>query len=203
MTELAPIATVLAPEDHHDSRLIRSVGRTVLSTEVRIADPDDRALPTGQTGEILVRGPTVMQGYWRRPELTAEVLRGGWMHTGDLGYLDDNGYLFVVDRLKDMIISGGENVASQEVENVLSEHPAVAECAVIGIPDPVWGEAVHAVVVLRASAAASEAELIAHCRMSLAAFKCPRGVTFRTEPMPLSGANKILKTVLRESLGAG
>lgn len=142
-------------------------------------------------------GTTEANSYWNRPELTAEALRGGWMHTGDVGYLDDDGYLFVVDRLKDMIITGGENVWSQEVENALASHPAVSLCAVVGKPDPLWGETVHAIVNLRENASASEAELIAHCRDLIAHYKCPRSVDIRATPLPLSGANKVLKADLR------
>ena len=168
--------------------------------ENAIGGADDRQLAPGQHGEIVVRGPMVMQGYWNRPEQTAEALRGGWMHTGDVGYLDEDGYLFVVDRLKDMIITGGENVWSQEVENALASHPAVSQCAVIGKPDPLWGGTVHAVVNLRDGMDATEADLIAHCRGLIAHYKCPRSVDIRDQPMPLSGANKILKSDLRAEL---
>jgi acyl-CoA synthetase (AMP-forming)/AMP-acid ligase II len=143
------------------------------------------------------RGPMVMRGYWNRPDLTAQALRGGWMHTGDVGYLDHDGYLFVVDRLKDMIITGGENVWSQEVENALASHPAVSICAVIGKPDPVWGETVHAIVNLRNNMSTTEVDLIAHCRNLIAHYKCPRSVDIRDEPLPLSGANKVMKSELR------
>lgn len=163
-------------------------------------DSADRPLLIGKAGEIVARGPMDMLGYWKRPEQTAEALRGGWMHTGDIGYLDAEGYLYVVDRLKDMIISGGENVWSQEVENVLAAHPAVSQCAVLGIPDAHWGEAVHAVVILREGFSAAEGELIDHCREWLAHYKCPRKIDLRSTPMPLSGANKILKTALREEI---
>ncbi|SEH13880.1 Acyl-CoA synthetase (AMP-forming)/AMP-acid ligase II [Sphingopyxis sp. YR583] len=204
MTELSPVATILGWRDHlaeaRGSGRLRSAGRPVLSCEVIAADPEGRPLPPGETGEILVRGPNVMLGYWDRPEATAEALRDGWMHSGDAGYLDDEGYLFIVDRLKDMIISGGENIYSQEVENILAAHPAVAECAVFGRPHPHWGEAVHAVVRLRQDAAVTEAELIAFCRERIAHYKCPRSIETRAAPMPLSGANKILKSRLREQL---
>lgn len=204
MTELSPVVTILGWRDHlpqaAGSGRLRSAGRPAMTAEVAIVGPDDRPLPSGRHGEIVARGPMVMQGYWNRPDLTAEALRGGWMHTGDVGYFDADGYLYVVDRLKDMIITGGENVWSQEVENALAAHPAVSQCAVIGKPDPFWGEAVHAVVTLREGMAASEAELIAHCRDLIAHYKCPRSVDIRDRPMPLSGANKILKSQLRDEL---
>jgi acyl-CoA synthetase (AMP-forming)/AMP-acid ligase II len=202
MTELSPVVTMLGWRDHLPERrasgVLRSAGRTTLLADVRVVDAADRPLPVGQAGEIVARGPMVMLGYWNRAELTAETLRGGWMHTGDIGYFDEDGYLYVVDRLKDMIITGGENVWSQEVENVLSSHPAVSQCAVLGIPHPHWGEAVHAVVTLKPGTTASERELIDHCRSSLAHYKCPRSLQVRDRPMPLSGANKILKSKLRE-----
>ncbi len=204
MTELSPVVTILGWRDHSpdatSTNRLRSAGRPAMLAEIAIVGPDDRQLPAGQHGEIVARGPTVMQGYWNRPEQTAEALRGGWMHTGDVGYLDEDGYLFVVDRLKDMIITGGENVWSQEVENALASHPAVSQCAVIGKPDPLWGETVHAVVNLRDGMDASEADLIAHCRGLIAHYKCPRSVDIRDQPMPLSGANKILKADLRAEL---
>jgi len=204
MTELSPVVTILGWRDHGPeataTNRLRSAGRPAMLAEIAIVGPDDRQLPSGQHGEIVARGPMVMQGYWNRPEQTAEALRGGWMHTGDVGYLDEDGYLFVVDRLKDMIITGGENVWSQEVENALASHPAVSQCAVIGKPDPLWGETVHAVVNLRDGMDATEADLLAHCRGLIAHYKCPRSVDIRDQPMPLSGANKILKSDLRAEL---
>lgn len=201
MTELSPVVTLLGPEDHlphrRPSGVQRSAGQPSMLAEVRVVGPDDQPLPQGQAGEIVARGPMVMLGYWNRPDLTAEALRGGWMHTGDIGYFDAEGYLYVVDRLKDMIITGGENVWSQEVENVLSLHPAVSQCAVFGVPDPRWTEAVNAAVTLKPGASVTPAELIAHCRDRLAHYKCPRALEIR-ETMPLSGANKILKTALRD-----
>jgi long-chain acyl-CoA synthetase len=202
MTELSPVATMLGAE-HHTLNAppgrLRSVGRPVYSAEVRIVDPNDRELPRGEIGEIIVRGPIVMQGYWRKPELTAQTLRGGWMHTGDSGYFDDDGFLFIADRIKDMIISGGENIYSIEVENAISSHPDVAQCAVIGIPDPRWGEAVHAIVVARMGADGLTAEsIIAHCRPIIASYKCPRSVDLRRKLLPQSSVNKIDKVALRE-----
>ncbi|MGW6454954.1 acyl-CoA synthetase [Streptomyces sp. NPDC055078] len=197
MTELSPVATQLAPEDHRKPELLRSAGRATAGTEVRVVDPDDHEVPYGSVGEIVVRGGGVMLGYWRKPEETAHALRGGWMHTGDAGYLDDHGYLFVVDRLKDMIVTGGENVYSAEVENALSRHPGVAACAVIGVPDPDWGERVHAVVVLKPGARATAEDLRAHCKTLIAGYKAPRTAEFR-DALPLSPAGKILKRELRK-----
>ncbi|QCI63346.1 long-chain-fatty-acid--CoA ligase [Phreatobacter stygius] len=206
MTELSPMATFLPPEEHRldgDTRRLRSAGRAVPGVEVRVVDEDDSPLPVGKVGEIVARGPTVMKGYWRQPELTATALRGGWMHTGDAGYFDEDGFLYVVDRTKDMIVSGGENVYSTEVENAICRHPAVAQCAVIGIPDPKWGEAVHAIVVPRAGRELDAASVISHCRELIAAYKCPRSVDVHPEPLPLSSVNKINKAVLRQPFWAG
>jgi len=201
MTELSPVATLLLPEDHEVDALRRSAGRAAPHAEVRIADENDADVPLGQVGEVLVRGDNVMLGYWNRPEETRAALRGGWMHTGDGGYLDDNGYLFVVDRIKDMIVSGGENVYSAEVENALAKHPAVAACAVIGVPDERWGERVHAVVVRAPEQRAGEDELRAFCREYIAGYKVPRSVEFVAE-LPMSGAGKILKRELRKAYWA-
>jgi len=201
MTELSPVATVLMPEHHTfdgpDAGYTASAGQPVYNADLQIQDEAGRPLPAGEVGEVCVRGPMVMKGYWQQAELTAEALRGGWMHTGDGGYLDDRGFLFIVDRLKDMIVTGGENVYSAEVEDALYAHPGVAECAVIGIPSEQWGEAVHAVVVPKPGARLLEADLVAHCRRRIAGFKCPRSVTIRAEELPKSGAGKILKTDLR------
>ena len=196
MTELSPVATLLNAADHRVARLRRSAGRAAPHSEVRIVDEDDREVPTGTVGEIVCRGGHVMLGYWNRPEETAAALRGGWMHTGDGGYLDDEGYLFVVDRIKDMIVSGGENVYSVEVENALARHPAVASCAVIGVPDDDWGERVHAVVVPAAGTDPTAAELREHVKEHIAGYKAPRTVEF-AESLPLSGAGKVLKRELR------
>lgn len=196
MTELAPIATMLGPEDHRQGTRLRSAGRAAPHTEVRIIDTDDNEVPRGVVGEIAVRGGNVMQGYWNQPEQTAEALRGGWMHTGDGAYMDDDGYVFIVDRLKDMIISGGENVYSAEVENAVASHPAVAACAVIGVPDDEWGERVHAVVVLRAGESTTPEELREHTKALIAGYKAPRSADF-VEALPVSGAGKVLKRELR------
>ena len=201
MTELAPVATLLSPADHAKGRL-RSAGRAAPHAEVRVVDADDAEVPRGVVGEIVCRGGHVMQGYWNKPQETADALRGGWMHTGDGGYLDEDGYLYVVDRIKDMIISGGENVYSAEVENAVSSHPAVAQCAVIGVPDPEWGERVHAVVVLRPGAALTAEDLRDHVKALIAGYKAPRSLEI-TDALPVSGAGKVLKRELRAKHWSG
>jgi long-chain acyl-CoA synthetase len=205
-TDAAPLMTILPPERHVvDGPLagkMTSVGQPCVGMDVRILDDAGAEVPRGQIGEICVQGANIMQGYWRQPELTAETTRHGWHHTGDGGYMDEDGFIFVVDRLKDMIISGGENVYSVEVENALYKHPAVIECAVIGVPDDEWGERVHAIIRLHEGAEASAEAIIAHCHDLIANYKCPRSVEFRVEPMPVSGAGKILKTELRKPFWA-
>lgn len=196
MTELSPVATLLSAEDHRDPRRRRSAGRATLMTDVRIVGPDDRELPAGEIGEIAVRGGNMMLGYWGMEEASRAAMRGGWMHTGDLGHMDADGYVFVVDRLKDMIISGGENIYSAEVERALLTHPLVAQCAVIGIPHLQWGESVHAVIVPNSTTTTTLEDIQHHCRAVLAGYKIPRSVEFR-EVLPLSAAGKVLKTVLR------
>ena len=200
MTELSPIATVLTPEDHRGANLdrLRSAGRATPTTEVRIVGLDDAELPLGEIGEIVVRGPTMMLGYWQLPEETADALRGGWMHSGDMGRMDAAGYVTVVDRLKDMIITGGENVYSVEVESALATHPDVSAVAAVAVPDAKWGERVHAVVVHRPGAAPSPESLTEHCRATLAGYKLPRSFAF-VGALPLSAAGKVLKNVLREA----
>jgi long-chain acyl-CoA synthetase len=207
MTELSPVATCLAPEDHRPNgsrpAKLTSAGRPVGTAEVRVVDEQDRPVPVGTVGEIVVRGPMVMQGYWKRPDLTAQAVREGWMHTGDAGYFDEDGFLFIVDRVKDMIITGGENVYSVEVESVLYDHPAVAMCAVFAVPSERWGEAVHAVVVPKPGSDPGEDELIGFCRDRIAGYKCPSSIELRRAPLPISGAGKILKTELRAPHWAG
>jgi long-chain acyl-CoA synthetase len=206
-TESAPFLTALdprhldqpgAPEERRNS-----IGHSGPAIEVRVLDENDREVPAGSVGEICARGMNVMQGYWKKPELTAETLRNGWLHTGDGGYMDADGFLYIVDRIKDMIITGGENVFSAEVENALHQHPGVIECAVIGIPHEKWGEQVHAIVRLNQSDAVGAEELIAFCHDLIANYKCPRSVEFVDDPLPLSGAGKILKTELRKPYWEG
>lgn len=201
MTELAPVATNLTAEyhtpEHQASGKMYSAGRPYSCVEVRIVDSEDREVPRRIVGEIVVRGPNVMLGYWNNPEATAEALRGGWMHTGDGGYMDEDGFIYVCDRIKDMIVSGGENIYSAEVEKAVASHPAVAQCAVIGIPCPKWGETVHAIIVLKPGQALSEEQVISHCRTHIAGYKCPRSIEFRSE-LPMSSVGKILKNELRK-----
>jgi long-chain acyl-CoA synthetase len=206
LTEACPIVSTNPPQNHDEaarkSGLSRSVGRGGYGVNVKIVDEEGREVPRGTVGEIIVRGPNIMQGYLNKPEETAKALRNGWLYTGDGAYMDEQGYIFIVDRLKDMIVSGGENVYSAEVENVIARHPAVLMCAVIGIPHEQWGEAVHAVVVCKPGAQVAEDELRAHCREFIAGYKCPKAIEFRSV-LPLSGAGKILKRDLREPYWAG
>lgn len=206
MTELAPVATVNPAASHrvenHALGKLRSAGRASYCTEVRIVDEQGREVPRGTVGEVAVRGPNVMLGYWNKPEQTAQAVRDGWMHTGDGAYMDEDGFIFVVDRLKDMIISGGENVYSGEVESALAQHPAVQACAVIGVPDAQWGESVHAVVVPVTGRTIAAETLITHCKSLIAGYKCPRSVEF-VDSLPLSGAGKVLKTALRAPYWSG
>jgi len=207
MTELSPCATLLHWHEHSGEGRARGrdrgAGRAVIGCEVQVVDLDRNPVPPGTVGEIAVRGDTVMLGYWNRPEDTARAVVDGWMHTGDGGVLDADGFLTVVDRIKDMIITGGENVYSVEVENAIAQHPDVAQCAVIGIPSERWGEQVHAVVVPRPDAEPTPEEVIAFCRTMLGGFKCPRSVEIRDTPLPLSGAGKVLKRDLRAPFWSG
>ncbi len=201
-TETAPIATTFpAEETLLDSPRVRSCGQPAVGVEIRILGTDGRDVPIGDVGEVVIRGDNVMAGYWNKPEQTAAALVDGWYHSGDLGYFDDEGYVYLVDRAKDMIVSGGENVYSVEVEDVLYRHPAVLEAAVFGVPDPQWGEAVYAVVIPRTDV--TERELIEHCRASIAGYKVPKQIELRTDPLPKSGAGKVLKRELREPYWAG
>jgi acyl-CoA synthetase (AMP-forming)/AMP-acid ligase II len=201
-TELSPVATILAPEYHTfegpKAGKLASAGRVSPCCEVQVVDPSGSELPRGTVGEIRVQGLNAMLGYWNKPEETAATLRGGWVHTGDAGWMDEEGFLYVVDRVKDMIISGGENVYTAEVENACVSHPAVSQCAVIGIPDDEWGEAVHAIVILKDGQRVTASDLIGHCHGLIAGYKCPRSVETRTDPFPLSGVGKVLKRELRK-----
>jgi acyl-CoA synthetase (AMP-forming)/AMP-acid ligase II len=197
-TESPMSGTVLPREEHafaDDDPRAHSVGRPRLGNEIAILDGDDNPLTSGATGEICIRGATLMLGYWQRPEETARSLRGGWLHTGDVGMLDEHGYLHILDRLKDMIISGGLNVYPHEIEDVLTAHQGIAEAAVIGIPDEKWGEAVHAVVV-RGDALLDAATVIAHAKGRLAGYKCPKSVEF-VDALPKTSYGKIAKRELR------
>lgn len=197
MTELSPIATFLTPDDHREQSPRRySAGRAPAHSEVRVVDENGSDVPLGEIGEIISRGGHVMLGYWKQPQATAKAIVDGWMHTGDAGYLDEEGYLFVVDRIKDMIVSGGENVYSAEVEKAISRHPSIATCAVIGLPDATYGERVHAVVVLRSGHELSAADLREHVKTLIAGYKAPRSLEV-VDALPVSGAGKVLKRELR------
>jgi len=176
---------------------IGSTGRALAHVEVEIRDDAGRALPAGETGEVCLRGPKVTSGYWRDPAKTAASFFGEWFRTGDVGHLDDEGFLYLTDRKKDMIISGGENVASSEVERVLYELPQVGEAAAIGLPDERWGERVVAVLVLRDGASLDAAEVERHCRARLGGFKAPKQVIF-ADALPRNPSGKVLKRVMRE-----
>ena len=195
MTELSPVTTVLHFADHEGAR-IRSAGRAAPHSEVRILDADGDEVPRGTVGEICSYGGHVMLGYWNKPEETAAAIRDGWMRSGDGGYMDDDGFVYVVDRIKDMIVTGGENVYSVEVEQAVALHPAVLACAVIGLPDDEWGERVHAVVVLAPGAAATPEELREHCKGLIAGYKAPQSAEF-VDALPVNGAGKVLKRDLR------
>ncbi len=209
MTETSPLLTGMKLDwmrfdgDEKDMKRLASCGRQVAGADVRVVDENGEDVKPGEVGEIIARGPNVMRGYWKRPKETAEALRGGYMHTGDVATIDEENFIYIVDRAKDMIISGGENVYSVEVENALYEHPAVLEAAVIGIPDANWGEAVLAIVVPKEGASVTEHELIEHCHGLIAGYKCPKKVVFQSEPLPKSGPGKILKTELRKPFWEG
>jgi long-chain acyl-CoA synthetase len=199
MTEASAVLTCLTAADHRrGGPILRSAGRALPGVAITVRDIDGAPVPNGEVGEVWARAGSFMVEYFKRPDETAAALEGGWYHTGDAGYLDDEGYLFLVDRTKDMIVTGAENVYSTEVENAISTHPAVQQVAVIGIPSEKWGEQVHAIVVLREGASATETGVIEHAKASIAGFKAPKSVEFRTDPLPLSGAMKVLKRELRE-----
>ena len=198
-SEIAPLATVLRPEEH-DARPA-SAGRPILTVETRIVDAEMNDVPAGEQGEIIHRSPQLLTGYWGKPEMTEEAFLGGWFHSGDVGYLDEEGYLFIVDRIKDVINTGGVLVASREVEDVMFQHPAVSEVAVIGLPDEKWIEAITAVVVLKEGEEVSEEALIEHARARMAHYKVPKQIHF-SDALPKSTAGKILKRHLRKELHA-
>src|SRR5205807_3349833 len=188
--------------DPDAERRLASAGIPRTDVEVRIVDDDDHEVAAGKIGEIAARGSVVMVGYWNRPDETAESLRGGWLHTGDIGMMDEQGYLYLLDRKKDMIISGGNNIYPREIEEVLLKHPAIYEVAVISVPDPLWGESVKAIVALRSGMTVTEEEVNALCRQHLASYKKPRTVEFVPE-LPKNAYGKILKRELREQYWQG
>jgi acyl-CoA synthetase (AMP-forming)/AMP-acid ligase II len=204
MTEAAPIISVLDEVAHRDTtsvvglRHLEGAGHEALTTEVQIVDEGDQPAAPGVVGEIVARGANVMLGYWKNPELTAVRLRGGWLHTGDLGTLDEDGFLYIVGRADDMIITGGENVHPREVEEVIVTHPAVAQCAVVGLPDPAWGEQVTAFVVCRAGQSATAEDIVSLCEERLAGYKRPRRVEFR-DSLPMTLVGKVSHRQIREA----
>jgi len=206
MTETGPQITHLGKKDHvlqgseKQMKRLRSAGKESQNVHVRIVDHEDRNLPFGQIGEIIVKSKAVTNGYWKKPEETKKALAGGWFHTGDMGYMDEDRYVYIVDRKKDMIISGGENIYSAEVENVLYMHPAILEAAVIGVPQEKWVETVKAVVVLKPGARATEEDIIDFCKRNLASYKKPTSVEFIHE-LPKTPSGKVLKWKLRELYG--
>lgn len=203
MTEAAPLVTVLSAQDHERALaegregILASAGKPILGVDVRVVDDEGRDTSPGEIGEVLVRGPNIMKGYWGLPDETEEALRGGWYHTKDMARRDEEDYLTIVDRKDDMIITGGENVYSTEVESVLYEHPAVLEAAVIGVPDETWIQAIRAVVVPREGQNVTERELIAYCKERLSPYKVPKGVDFVAELLK-GGTGKVLKGELRQ-----
>ncbi|MBC7636584.1 MAG: long-chain fatty acid--CoA ligase [Acetobacteraceae bacterium] len=203
MSEASPLVTAMDRNITVTGDRAKSCGLPCMLIEVRIADENDCEVPRGTVGEVQIRGPNIMRGYWKLPDATAAALRGGWYHSADGGMMDTDGYVYIVDRLKDMIISGGENIYSAEVESAISMLEGVSEVAVIGIPDDKWGETVHAVVVPKAGRTLTPEQVIAHSRTQIAGYKCPRSVEIRQAPLPLSGAGKVLKTNLREKFWAG
>jgi acyl-CoA synthetase (AMP-forming)/AMP-acid ligase II len=197
MTEAATVLTMLPASEPRAGRRLASCGRAVPGVQLSIRDEDGNEVPVGEPGEVWARGGNFLVEYFNKPEETAHALHDGWYRSGDVGYLDDEGYLFLVDRAKDMIISGGENVYCTEVENALATHPDVIQVAVFGIPHEVWGEAVHAICVVREGSPVTAEDLISHARTTIAGYKVPRTVDLRTEPLPLSAAMKVLKRELR------
>lgn len=208
MTEASPVLTVLNQDDHTPQgppevlARLASGGQPIHGVRVRVVNAEGQDVKPGEIGEVIAKGPTITKGYWKLPQETTEAIRDGWYYSGDLATVDDEMYVFIVDRRKDMIVSGGENIYSTEVENALYTHPAVLEVAVIGVPDDKWGEAVKAVVVVRPGHSVTAEELIAHCKENLASYKAPKSVDF-VEALPKSGAGKILKRELREQYWKG
>ncbi|MGL4284896.1 MAG: long-chain-fatty-acid--CoA ligase [Phreatobacter sp.] len=202
MTEVAAVATILGPAEYEAfPDVMMSAGRAMPHNEVRIVDEEQNELPRGTVGEIVVRGGNVMLGYWNQPDATASAVRNGWMHTGDGGYMDERGFVFIVDRIKDMIVTGGENVYSAEVENAVVAHPGVAACAVIGVPDPDWGERVHAMIVPKSGFELDARQIREHAKTLIAGYKAPRSVEF-VGALPVSGTGKVLKHQLRKKYWA-
>lgn len=196
---------VLRKEDHDLMRpeALGTIGRELSAVRLRLVDSEGQEIPPGETGELTIHGPHLMREYWKLPEATAAAMRNGWFHTGDVARMNERGYITLVDRKGEMIVSGGFNVYPKEVEDALYKHPGVAEAAVFGVPDPQWGEAVKAVVLLKEGWQVSEEEMIQHCKENLASYKKPRSVDFHHEPLPKNSAGKILRRALREKYWAG
>jgi acyl-CoA synthetase (AMP-forming)/AMP-acid ligase II len=211
-TETASTITTLGPEDHRIEgteeekqkklkRLTSSIGKPLPDVEVKIVDEDGKSLPPRQVGEILAKGPRIMTGYWRDEQKTSQVMtKDGWLRTNDMGWMDEEGYIYLAGRGDDMIIRGGENISPEEVEDVLRSHPKVDEAAVIGVPDPEWGQQPRAIVVVKKGEAATSEEIIEHCRSRLAGFKRPRSVIF-VDSLPRNPMGKVLRKNLREEHG--
>jgi fatty-acyl-CoA synthase len=204
LTETTGVITVLGPEDHVAGKpgVMKSCGRAVGGVDLRVIDAMGNDVPTGEVGEIVCRTIQNMKGYWNRPDDTSRTLRNDWLHTGDAGYLDGDGHLYIHDRLKDMIVSGGENVYPAEIESALYGHPDIADVAVIGVPDEKWGEAVKAIVVLKPQSVADVEGILRYARERLAGYKVPKSVEFATE-LPRNPSGKILKRVLRDRYWKG
>ena len=201
-TETSAI-TCLTLEDHKTPSLFASAGRPLFGNEVKVVDEQGRETLPGEMGEVIVRGDSVMPGYWNSPEETESVIKNGWFHTGDVGLSDEQGYIFLKDRKKDMIVTGGENVYPVEVENVLLQDPGLLEAAVIGVPDKKWGEQVLAIVSLRPGQKRTAEEIISFCRERLAGYKCPKAIEFATDPLPRTPSGKIKKNILSQPFWKG
>ncbi|BFM06824.1 AMP-binding protein [Halioxenophilus aromaticivorans] len=205
MTESSATISILPWQEHgakaRAKGRLRSAGRAFPHTQIRIVDNNDQDRPVGKTGEIIFRSPGVMMGYVNKANETDAALKNGWMHTGDAGFIDLDGFLYVVDRVKDMIISGGENIYCTEVENAIASHPAIASVAVFGVPDDEWGERVHAALVIKSGSTISYEELVSHCRSSIAGYKCPKSLSLH-DALPLTGAGKIKKNELRDQIAS-
>jgi len=208
LTEASPLVSMLDDKDHRrtetekDRKRLTSAGREGLTVEARVVNENDKDVKPGEIGEIIARGKNIMLGYWKNPELTAQTLRGGWLHTGDMATVDEDGYIYIVDRKNDMIITGGENVYPREVEDVIFKHPAVLECAVVGAPDKVWGESIKAVVALKPGTTATEEEIIALCKKHLAGYKKPKSVDF-VDALPKTPIGKIMRRKVKEKYWEG
>jgi acyl-CoA synthetase (AMP-forming)/AMP-acid ligase II len=208
-TEAGPNAVCLRSEEHNildkppaEQKVLRSAGRPFIGVHVRIMDEGGKDVEPGEVGEIILQSNHIMKEYWHRPEETARAIVDGWLHTGDMGYYDELGYIYIVDRKKDMIISGGENIYPREVEEILCQHPSVLEAAVVGVPDPYWVERVHALVVLKKGTSVTAKELVDFCKRRIARYKAPKSVEF-AESLPRSSVGKILRRDLRARYRAG